>query len=111
MSVYDHRCSDCQVCPECGRSAWCEGDRILVVPCEHHGYCGDCNLANCIDCRLEAEREMYISGEYDPHADPFFLGECPELDVAAWLAEVDAKAKARGFDPATNSYTNHGRTA
>jgi hypothetical protein len=38
-------------------------------------------------------------------------GKCPELDVAAWLAEVDAKAKARGFDPATNSYTNHGRTA
>ena len=72
MSVYDHKCADCQTCPSCGRSAWCENDRIIVVPCEHHGYCGDCNVENCVDCRLEAEREMYDSGVYDPRADPFY---------------------------------------
>lgn len=71
MSVFDHLCGDCQRCPSCGRSAWCENDRILTIPCEHHGYCGDCNVENCLDCRLDAEREMYRTGEYDPRSDPF----------------------------------------
>jgi hypothetical protein len=84
MSVYDHKCADCQVCPSCGRSAWCESDRILVVPCEHHGYCGDCNLGNCQDCRLEAEQEMYRSGDYDPHADPFYNPDAEATDLAYW---------------------------
>lgn len=77
-----HRCPDCQRCPSCGNSAWCEGDRILVVPCEHHGYCGDCNLENCQDCRLVAEREMYASGDYDPRADPFYRPERETADAA-----------------------------
>lgn len=105
MSVYDHRCGDCQICPACGKGAWCEGDRILVVPCEHHGYCGDCNIENCIDCRLEAELEMHRTGEYDPHADPFYTGEVQDhIDVQAWMDEVAARAAERGFDPNTNSY-------
>lgn len=54
-----HLCPDCQVCPECGRSAWCEGDRILVIPCSHHGYCGDCRDA-CPECIEEIEREMAL---------------------------------------------------
>lgn len=58
MSVYDHRCADCQFCPACGRSAWCEGDRILVIPCEHHGFCGDCALSECADCQAEAEADI-----------------------------------------------------
>ena len=58
MSVYDHRCADCQVCPNCGRSAWCEGDRILVIPCEHHGFCGDCCLTECEGCKAEAEMDI-----------------------------------------------------
>jgi len=78
MSVYDHRCSDCQVCPECGRTAWCENDRILIVPCEHKGLCGDCNLEGCQDCRLDAEAHMYHSGDYDPRVDPFFDHTAPE---------------------------------
>lgn len=77
MSVFDHRCAGCQVCPACGGTAWCEGDRILAIPCEHHGYCGNCNVENCVDCRLEAEREMYRSGDYDPRSDPFYDHTAP----------------------------------
>lgn len=81
-----HRCADCQICPECGRSAWCEGDRILAVPCEHHGYCGDCNIENCLDCRLEAEMEMYRSGEYDARSDPFCNPKAEASDAAYWAS-------------------------
>ena len=86
MNAYDHRCAGCQVCPECEGIAWCEGDRILVIPCEHHGYCGSCNLANCGDCRLDAEREMYATGDYDPHADPFYRPEAKAADDAYWAS-------------------------
>jgi hypothetical protein len=89
------------MCPSCGRSAWCEGDRILVIPCEHHGYCGDCNLENCQDCRLAAEREMYHSGEYDPRADPLFVVNDNAAEYAAELAEW---ARESGYDARTNSY-------
>ena len=81
-----HLCPDCQVCPACGASAWCEGDRILVVPCEHHGYCGECNVEHCIDCRLEAERDMYDTGEYDPRSDPFYRPEAKAADDAYWTS-------------------------
>ena len=109
MSVYDHRCGDCQFCPACGKSAWCENDYILSIPCEHHGYCGDCNVENCLDCRLEAEREMYETGEYDPRSDPFIDHTAanqspPTFDPAAWMAAIEARAKETGFDPTTNSY-------
>ena len=83
MSVYDHRCGDCQVCPSCGKSAWCESDRILVVPCEHHGYCGDCNLTECPECRF---REMTESGEYSADADPFYNPAGEAADAAYWAS-------------------------
>lgn len=102
----NHRCPDCQCCPSCGRSAWCEGDRILVIPCEHHGYCGECNVENCADCRLEAERDMHASCEYSARSDPFYLGETRQsLDVTAWMADNAARANAAGFDPKTNRHT------
>ena len=70
MSVYDHRCGDCSICPACGKSAWCEGDRILVVPCEHHGYCGSCNLDNCAECRIEVGLERAIAAAGAAHDRP-----------------------------------------
>lgn len=79
-----HFCPDCQVCPACGRSAWCEGDRILRVPCEHRGYCGDCNLAECFECRQEAEMEMHRTGDYSPAADPLYRPEAEATDAAYW---------------------------
>jgi hypothetical protein len=101
VSVFDHRCADCQLCPACGKSAWCEGDRILSIPCEHHGYCSDCNLEQCIDCRLEAERKMYQSGVYDPRADPFYLPE-KKANADAYVA-----AGPREIKPGVFIYPGH----
>lgn len=66
MNAYEHRCSGCQVCPACERTAWCEGDRILSIPCEHKGYCGDCNLTECGPCRVAEGLERAFA-----YRDPF----------------------------------------
>lgn len=103
-----HLCPDCQRCPACGRSAWCEGDRILVVPCEHHGYCGDCNLENCTDCRAEAEREMWEGGVYNARVDPLY--DHTHADAAAkYRDRLDEWLEESGFDPMTNSYKHDRR--
>jgi hypothetical protein len=56
--------------------------------------------AHEIDRRLQAERDMYASGEYDPHADPLFDHQAHE--ASDYDERMDAYCRDSGFDPATN---------
>ncbi len=64
-------CTECQPCEACGQAAFCLSE-IVPHPCAHHGHwCPDCNIENCVDCRREAEQDMYATGVYDRRSDPF----------------------------------------
>lgn len=90
MNSNGHRpdCDGCVPCQEdaCGEIAYCVNERPTGNLCEHHvdAVCPDHWPGTCIDCRLEAEREMHASGEYDPRADPFYRPEKHAADTAYW---------------------------
>lgn len=100
-----HLCPDCSICPACGRSAWCEGDRILAIPCAHHGFCGEDNLTECTDCQADAEAELTaddITTALDRalaafDGDPF---KRPSDNTDPWgpLADIEREANGRFWD-------------
>ena len=100
MSGHHASCPDCVPCRECplpSDIAYC-ADEPHNAPCPHgEPLCGEHNLEFCLDCRLDAEREMHRSGDYgDGSADPFFRGETADsLDLAAWHAENEARNAER----------------
>jgi hypothetical protein len=67
-------CPDCVPCQECEtRAAWCLSEHPVNRPCEHlEPICSECWPGSCVPCRLAAEREMFVSGEYDARADPYY---------------------------------------
>lgn len=76
-------------CRVCGGTAYDLSDALPFPPCSHgEPLCGDCNLGvdGCLDCKLEAEREMHDSGTYDPAADPFYRPEGEGSDAAYWAS-------------------------
>lgn len=80
-------CLSCVSCESCGNPAYCLDD-TAAHPCPHdRALCSDCNIEDCRDCRLEAEADMYHSGQYDPRADPFYRPE-KEADTAAYAARL-----------------------
>lgn len=83
---------DAVYCRECGGEAY-HLDRPHLDPCSHtHELCSECNVENCLDCRLDAEAHMFKAAEYDPRADPFYDHTAPE-----WVKPETT------FDPVTNS--------
>lgn len=66
-------CSECIHCEadDCEAVAFCLS-QPGAHPCPHDRVlCEECNIENCIDCRLEAEQDMFRTAVYDPRADPF----------------------------------------
>lgn len=100
MSGQWTQCPDCVNCDECGAIAYCLADAVSFPPCAHDkALCGDCNLGACPDCRLEAERELYASGEYSQAADPFYRPENEASDAAYWSRSPLNMPGSPGFRP------------
>ena len=96
------------VCPECVRCeaddctavAYCLSEPSACYPCPHgRVLCEDHNLTDCIDCRLEAEREMYRSGVYSEKADPFYNPAATADAEAYWQRPALNMPGSPGFKP------------
>ena len=92
----DHH-DGCLSCTHCGRHL----DETEQWPCLDCGrvLCDDHNLTDCIDCRLEAEREMYRSGVYSEKADPFYNPAATAAAEAYWQRPALNMPGSPGFKP------------
>jgi len=73
------RHSEAVICQECDVNiAYDLSEFPVCRACEHlEPICSECWPGSCVPCRLEAEQEMYRSGDYDPAKDPMFDHTAP----------------------------------
>jgi hypothetical protein len=64
MTADDRPCQNCEKPVHLPHDPPCEHGEVACPECGH--------VAVCVLCRLAAEREMFVSGEYDPRADPYY---------------------------------------
>lgn len=103
---HPRNCPECVRCVECDNApAWCVSETPMDVACPHfEPICAECWPGACVPCRLEAERELFRTGDYSAAADPLYNHLAPEaLDRIArdggywwdgrWVEVPDPKAE------------------